>query len=71
MLDVKAGDICNMQSNTGANVDGMGSELTKVVIVGDMVHSAHGLLESGMIFDSRINLTLPVAVPLVVYTARG
>jgi hypothetical protein len=52
MLDIKAGDICSMQSNTGANADGMGSELTKVVIVGDMVHFAHGLLESGMIFDS-------------------
>jgi hypothetical protein len=47
MLDVKAGDICGMQSNTG-NVDGMGGEATKVIIVGDMVHSACSLLESGI-----------------------
>jgi hypothetical protein len=33
MLDIEAGDIRSMQSNTGANADGMGGELTKVVIV--------------------------------------
>ena len=52
MLDIEAGDIRSMQSNTGANADGMGGELTKVVIVGAMVHFAHSLLESSMIFDS-------------------
>jgi hypothetical protein len=48
MLDVEAGDFHGMQSNTGADANGMGGDATKVIIVSDMVHSARGLLESGI-----------------------